>query len=187
MPAPVQCAQIQWEFQTLLALYRARAPKRVLEIGTFCGGSLYHFLQASQPGTTVVTVDSLEDTDITDNRELFPGWCPEGVECVPIVGDSHAPETLAQASEHAPYDFVFIDGLHTYAAVSQDWKDYGALTNPGSIIGFHDICLVRDYPATNETAGVRRLWREIQESGRVTQEIVCSPGQTEYGIGVVYV
>jgi len=182
--SPVQVAQIAWELEAMMTLYVARAPKRVLEIGTFCGGTLFHFLKNATDGATVVTVDSL--VDAPDNRHLFPDWCPEGVHCVPLIGDSHDAETIALVSEHGPFDFVFIDGLHTYDAVKQDWDDYRKLAAPGAVIGLHDICLVRDYPETGETAGVQKLWREIQQSGAVTQEIVCQPGQTEYGVGVIY-
>ncbi len=182
--SPVQVAQLQVELDSLMALYRARAPRRVLEIGTFCGGTLWYFLQASEPGTTVVTVDSL--VDAPDNRALFPDWCPEGVHCIPVIGDSHDPETVALVAEHAPFDFALIDGLHTYTSVQKDWELYRPLMAPGSVLALHDIRLVRDYPETNETAGVSKLWREIQEQGYVTQEIVCTPGQTEYGIGIAY-
>ncbi len=183
--SPVQVAQIAWELDSLMALYRARAPKSTLEIGTFCGGTLYHFLKNSVEGATVVTVDNLEAAP--DNRHLYPDWTPAGVHCIPIIGDSHSADTIAEIAEHGPFDFMLIDGLHTYDAVKQDWDDYRPLAAPGAVIALHDICLVRDYPETNETAGVSRLWREIQAAGYVTQEIVCQPGQSEYGVGMVYV
>lgn len=185
--APVQVAQIQWELDSLMALFRARKPARTLEIGTFCGGTLYHFLANAADftvGATIVTVDNLEAAP--DNRHLYPDWTPPGVHCIPIIGNSHDEETFEQVAEHGPFDFIFIDGLHTYDAVEQDWNDYKQLAAPGAVVAFHDICLVRDYPETGETAGVSKLWREIQAQGYLTQEIVCQPGQSEYGIGVVY-
>lgn len=182
-PSPVQIAQIRWEFDCLLSLYRARKPKTVLEIGTFCGGSLYHLLQNSTPGTIVVTVDSL--VDAPDNRELFDGWCPEDTKCFPIIGDSGAAPTIDEVEAYGPYDFTFIDGLHTYAVAMADWFTYRKMAAPGAVVAFHDIRLRRDYE-DGESAGVWRLWREIQEAGYVTQEIVCATGQTEYGIGLIY-
>lgn len=183
---PVRISQLTFEFEAALELYRIRKPKRVLEIGTFWGGTLYHWLKNAAAGATVVTVDSYEAWDVTDNRHLFRRWCPVGVTCVPIVGDSTDPATVAEISRHGPFDWVFIDALHTYRNARADWDNYRAQTSPGACVLLHDIVLRRDYPETGETAGVWQLWAEIQSSGQVTQELLCDPAQTEYGIGIVY-
>ena len=57
-PAPVAVFQWEAEFVPLLDLYRERAPRAVLEIGTYLGGTFYHWLQNARPGATVVSVDS---------------------------------------------------------------------------------------------------------------------------------
>jgi len=37
-----------------------------------------------------------------------------------------------------PFDFIFIDGDHTYEAVKKDFEDWYPLTKPGGFIAFHD-------------------------------------------------
>lgn len=175
-PTPVQICQISAEFNALLALYRDKKPKKVLEIGTASGGTLYHWLQNAQPGATIVTVD-LPVPEYPSNEHLFDGWTPEGVKCVVLSGDSHARKTQAQVRKRGPYEFLFIDGSHEYEQVRQDWQDYSAMCTPGAVIALHDIAL--------ERSGVPQLWREIQAAGLVTREIRAHPSLTEYGIGCV--
>lgn len=180
-PTPVQIGQIEWEFEQALALYRQRKPKRVLEIGTWNGGTLYHWLANSEPDTMIVTVD-LE----RGRQQLFDGWCPPGVKCHQVVGDSHTPEIIGECEEFGPYDWLFIDGSHVYEDARADWENFKPLCGSGAVVLFHDISLIREYPETGKEAGVWKLWREIQVEGHITQEIRVHPGLTEYGIGVCY-
>jgi predicted O-methyltransferase YrrM len=176
--APVQIAQLDWEFERALGLYKARKPKRVLEIGTWLGGTLFHWLKEATPGTQVVTVD-IEDNDVP-----FDEWCPEGVECRQIIGDSHDPKTVEDVKASGPFDWLFIDGSHVYEDAKADWELYRPMVENGVVL-LHDISLQREYPETGQTAGVWRLWREIQASGHLTQELRIHP--TEYGIGICFV
>ena len=108
--APVPIFQWQAEFERLLRLYVKRKPKRVLEIGTYHGGTLYHWLQNARPGTTVVSVDSYVAG--VDNRALYQEWCPPRVKVVTIEGDSNSAETAAKVKKHGPFDWVWIDADH---------------------------------------------------------------------------
>lgn len=174
--APVQICQIEMEFARLLDIYRDMKPRRVLEIGTASGGTLYHWLKAAQPNATVVTVD-LPDPEYPLDRLLCHGWAPKGVELVMVSGDSHDPETQLQVMEHAPYDWLFIDGSHEYEQAKADWNDYAAMCAAQAVVAFHDISL--------ERSGVPQLWREIQALGLPTVELRAQPGMVEYGIGMV--
>ena len=42
------------------------------------------------------------------------------------------------AASHAPVDFVFIDGDHTYQAVRDDWEAWSPLVESGGFISLHD-------------------------------------------------
>jgi len=94
--SPVPILQNSVEFAAMLDLYRAAAPKRVLEIGTYHGGTLYHWLQNATDGATIVTVDSYRTG--VDNRDLYPHWTPDGVTLHVIDGDSRDPNTVAQVA-----------------------------------------------------------------------------------------
>lgn len=175
---PVEINQIEWEFCRALELYRARKPRRVLELGTNAGGSLYHWVQAADPGAHVVTVDvnPLPDADCFHGPATWEQ----------VVGDSHADGTAAEVAKRGPFDWLFIDACHVYEDARDDWNTFTPMCAPTGVVLLHDISLVRDYPETGQTAGVWRLWREIQAAGHLTQEFRAQPGFPEYGIGVVY-
>ena len=177
---PVPIFQREWEFAQLLALYRQRRPARVLEVGTFHGGTLYHWLQNAAPNTTIVSVDSY--TAGVDNRALYPEWTPIGMELHVIAGDSRALTTVAEAAARGPYDWIFIDADHVEASVQADWENYAPLCRPGGLIVLHDIC-----PSPHDWLQVAPVWRRVQALGYVTQELVCAYGLDWSGIGVVYV
>jgi predicted O-methyltransferase YrrM len=172
---PVPILQREGEFDVLLDMYAKRKPKRVLEIGTYHGGTLYHWLQNAQPGTLVVSLDSYP-TEV-DNRYLFGEWIPEGVQLDVIEGDSRDSAIIESVRRQGPYDWIFIDAGHFYEEVSADWLNYGAMCAKGGLVGFHDILY----------SDVARLWEEIKAEHE-TREIISDP-ITEWhgwcGIGCV--
>lgn len=174
-PAPWQKPA---EFDQLAALYAQRKPQRVLEIGTYEGGTLYHWLQSGPE--LVVTVDDFRMG--ADNRSLYQEWVPAGTRLKVVEGDSHDPGTIAHVGRYAPFDWVFIDADHKYESVRDDWKNYGAMVDPGGVVAFHDIAR-HDAPGIE----VHRLWEQIKTSGVETAEYVERGGGKWGGIGVVFV
>lgn len=185
-PTPVPIFQHQYEWQQLLALYTHAAPGKVLEIGTYHGGTLYHLLRLARAGATVASVDSY--TAGVDNRAQYADWTPPDVTLHAIAGDSRAPGTVARVKALGPqYDFIWIDAGHYEAEVAADWRNYGAMAAPGAIVAFHDIITHASWPSIE----VEKVWRRIQRQGYVTQEFVWSTGvppndQGWGGCGVVY-
>lgn len=176
--APVYVSQTKWELDAMLLLYRGRRPGRVLEIGTWHGGTLWHWLQDAAPGATVVSVDSYAVG--VDNRHMYLDWCPDGVTVVALEGDSRDAGTISEVETYGPYDWVFIDAGHHYDEVKADWLNYKRMAAPGAVVLFHDIL-----PHPEHVIEVPRLWREIQAQGFHTQEIMADPDGV-HGIGVVY-
>ena len=173
MPSAVPCLQREVEFTQLLDLYRERKPMSVLEIGTYYGGTLYHWLQNAQPGALVVSVDSYA-TEV-DNSHLYGDWIPEDVTLMPVRGNTHNPVTRERVMNRCEsYEWVFIDAGHLYEEVKADWLNYGSLST--GVVCFHDI----NYPE------VARLWAEIKTEHE-TREIVFDPTEEWHGIGVVFV
>jgi predicted O-methyltransferase YrrM len=80
-----------------------------------------------------------------------------------IVGNSHDSDTVAKAAEHAPYDFIMIDGDHTTEGVEQDWLNYGPLCKKGGLVLFHDI-------SNDErgTGGVEKFWKSLDIPNKVS-------------------
>ena len=176
---PVPLLQRTWEMQQLLELFKAAQPARVLEIGTYHGGTLWHWLQNSQPGTRVVSVDNYRAG--VDNRSQYASWCPDGVQVWPIAGDSRDPAVIAAVQALGPYDFIVIDADHYEAGVQADWDHYHTMARYGGIIALHDI----------QTAGVDwiqvdRVWARIKLAGWHTQEFIADPNLEWGGWGVVW-
>lgn len=179
--APVDVFQHEWELSRLIDLYVQRRPKRVLEVGTYHGGTLYHWLQNATRNTTVVSVDSYAVG--VDNRSLYPDWVPYGVTLRTICGDCHDPQTALDAWLSGPFDWIFIDAGHYYNEVERDWDIYGQMAAEGAVVAFHDIL---PPSAEHPEIEVNRLWREIQARGYVTQELIASPDASWGGVGLVY-
>jgi predicted O-methyltransferase YrrM len=177
-PTPVPIFQWEQEFTQLLDVYRELAPRRVLEVGTFHGGTLYHWLTNAPEGSTVVTVDSYAAG--VDNRHLYGDWVPDGVSLQVIAGKSAAENTVTQAKAWAPYDFIFIDAGHYYTEVRADWDAYLPLAQKGAVVAFHDILTHSEHPEIE----VGRLWAEIKQDFE-TEEIIADPEASWGGIGLV--
>jgi predicted O-methyltransferase YrrM len=181
-PTPVEIFQWQAEFDPLLDLYRERAPKKVLEIGTYHGGTLYHWLQNANEGTHVVSVDSYAVG--VDNRALYAEWVPDEVELTVIDADSRDAKTVREVGKHGPFDWCFIDAGHYYEEVRDDWENYRPFCSKGAIVAFHDILPPsRTWPSIE----VAWLWKEIKRFGWETEEFISDPDAEWGGIGVVHI
>ncbi len=178
-PAPVPILQWEKEFEVLLELYRRALPNALLEIGTYHGGTLFHWLQNAEPPTKIVTVDSYAVG--VDNRHLYDDWNFRGdVDLVVIGGDSHHQHTVEMVAAHGPYDFVLIDAGHFLPEVTKDWELYRPMVRRGGILCLHDILTHPAWPSIE----VGRLWEEIKKD-HLTFEIVADRDAEWGGIGVV--
>jgi len=173
--APVPMLQHQGEFQQLLDLYRKHQPRRVLEVGTYHGGTLYHWLQNAQPGAVIVSVDHHIHAD---NRDLYRDWTIPDVELHVISGDSTDPHTAELAAQHGPYDWIFIDADHHLISVTADWRNYQPLAAPGGLVALHDITETSD-----PSIDVAPLWAHLTATHHTTE--ITEPGG--YGIGIVHI
>jgi len=166
------------EFEPVLDLYRKWRPQRVLEVGTYHGGTLYHWLQNACDGAVIVSVDMPPPGTRLD----FADWVPKGIHFVQIRGDSASPPVVSQAAEYAPYDWVFIDAGHYYREVVADWQNYGLSMCDDGVVLFHDILKGHGHPEIE----VYRLWKEIKQGHWRTQEFIEDPDADWGGIGCVF-
>jgi predicted O-methyltransferase YrrM len=98
---------------------------------------------------------------------------------------SYQPEVVHHAEQLGPYDFLFIDGDHTYDSVRKDWDNYSPMVREGGIIALHDILPRPGY-------GVSQLWEQITSLEGVRYMTICqnevmSGNEGRCGIGVVFV
>jgi len=168
------------EAERLFALYTERAPKRVLEIGVYHGGTLKQWLQRGKP-ERVVAVDLFLPR--YDCRAKAAQWAKAaGVELFTPQGSSHDPALIDDVAELGPYDWIYIDADHSYQAVAADWRNYAPLCAPGGVVLFHDIVAC---PVRHPEMGVPQLWAELKAAYRTT-EMVDDYTAKWAGLGVVW-
>ena len=173
-----------------LSLVIRQQPACVVEVGLGAGGMFWAFCQAAAHDATIISVD------LPAARHGLPEDLLEPIENVQRFGrptqtlhfvrrDSHDPETVEEVRRllPCPIDLLFIDGDHTYDAVTGDYSLYSPLVRLGGLIGFHDILPHDNVPDCE----VDRFWRCLPGA---KLEIV-SPSESGHhggrwgGIGVI--
>lgn len=178
--------QIPSEFVELARLVKDGHCRRILEIGTYRGGTLFVFAHLSLPDAVLISIDysfSLLGRLVRSVQvPLFRRIVRPGQALSLLRANSHSPETLENIrsilGEHK-LDFLFIDGDHSYDGVRQDFTMYSTLVRDGGIIAFHDIA------RTNTVEEVYRFWDEVKQNYR-HREIVHRTDKGAMGIGVLW-
>jgi len=173
----VETFQSAWELEQLVSAFYLIAPSRVLEIGAWHGGTLWHWLRGSDD---VVVID-----DGMRRADDWKQWASDACSSLNLIqGYSQEPDTVNAARELGPYDFMFIDGDHSYASVRADWDNYSPMLADGGVVAFHDILPRPGY-------GVSQLWDELTsvEGARymtICQNAVLPGNEGRCGIGLLY-
>ena len=178
--------QIKEEIARLSEIVKALAPETACEIGAAGCGTTFLFARAAAPGALVVSLDlGLEEA----RRRAAALFARGGQRVVCLKADSHRAETVREVEgllAGRPLDFLFIDGDHSYEGVALDFEMYSPLVRPGGLIAFHDIVPVADGDERHTVGGVPRFWRELKGRHPSAREIVAGPGQSAFGIGLLY-
>lgn len=186
---PVPIYQDEGELSRLRDMVKHIKPLRILEIGSLFGGTLWYWMQDA-PGSVIVSVDTgVQSLDyrheqIEFAREtLWPIWARSNcVELYQVRHDSTNRTTINEVNHHAPFDFIFIDGGHSYEVAKADFENYWPMLRPGGIIAMHDIA----YPDDNPIGyGVPLVWREVRQRGNWNEIIRDENPEGIWGIGVV--
>jgi cephalosporin hydroxylase len=175
--------EIEQLYERVLAL----KPRRVLEIGTARGGTLYLWTQAAADDAVIVSVD-LPGGDFGGayprcRMPFYREFARPGQTMHLLRADSHQPQTREQVQSllhSAPLDFLFIDGDHTYEGVRQDFEMYSPLVRSGGLVAFHDTAV----DLVKERCEVNRFWAEIK-TRYPHDEFVQSETEPAFGIGVI--
>jgi predicted O-methyltransferase YrrM len=181
----LQPVQVPEEITSLLEDVKKLNPKRVLEIGTCKGGTLYLWTRAAQPDATIVSVD-LRSGKVSGSYSrlrtpIYRRFARRQQRLHLVRADSHQMNTLEQVKRlfgGSEIDFLFIDGDHSYEGVKRDWEMYSTLVRKGGIIAFHDVA--GNYGETH----VKQCWDEIKDNFRHCEYMVHPEGL--YGIGVIF-
>jgi predicted O-methyltransferase YrrM len=180
----LRAVQAPEEIVWLLDMVRELAPRRVLEIGTASGGTLFLWARVAAPDAHLVSAD-LCPLGLLGRYSAFAVLCRgfararQRIELV-FGRSSHEAGTrdaVARLFGGEPVDFLFIDADHSYQGVSRDFELYSTLVRPGGLVAFHDVA-----PRVSAGTGVPQFWNEFK-STHATAEKVASE-EPSYGIGV---
>lgn len=161
------------EVVVLASMVRTLKPKRLLEIGTFEGNTTINLIANAPPDARMVTVD------------LPPEWDGEYAQQVPSIHvnaavgvqigrqflDSPYRDRVTQVFEdsgtfdwtlHAPYDFILIDGCHTYEYALSDTRNALEVLRPGGVVVWHDYGMLEDVSRLVDEMSRQMLVRAIQ-------------------------
>ena len=151
------------ELANLLNLVKNKNIKKFLNIGTFNGNTfnfISDYLNSIQP-TTCVTVDPFDQAE--SNKRLEYSY---------VI-------TTSDSFINQKFDFVFIDGDHSYQAVKKDWENVGQYAD---IIAFHDI-------NDSDCPGVVEFWKNlkqiVEKDFDIIEYIEPTEGRNLMGIGVL--
>jgi len=180
--------QIGSEFISLLNEVQKLNPRRILEVGTANGGTLFLLSHVAHASANIVSVDlpggKFGEGYAWWRTPLYRRFAGKGQTIHLLRGDSHSLdiyEKIRKTVDNELFDVVFIDGDHSYDGVKKDFELYGSIVRKGGLVAFHDIA----EPADPEIQ-VDRFWNEIKRRYRHL-EVISRVNQRGYGIGVLYV
>lgn len=150
----------------------------ILEIGTKYGGTLHLWCSLNPTPGLNISID-MSDGGIhggigDELMDLRDERFTERFDNVHFIrGDSHSIQVhgdcfrllekwnTADRIGKASFDFLFIDGDHSYEGIKQDFLMYSPFCKPGSIIAFHDINDSERHRERN--VYVSKFWNEIKD------------------------
>jgi len=177
--------QVPSELNRFAQIIASIRPKRVLEVGSFQGGTLCILARLSAPYATIISVDlpgGKFGGGQSKVRSLLYHTFGKVFQSMHLIrGDSHSEEVAARVRHITQFlDVLFLDGDHTYDGVKHDFLSYSPLVRPGGIVAFHDIA---EHPK-GAGGDVPRFWNEVKTSYR--HEEIVENREQGWGIGVLY-
>jgi predicted O-methyltransferase YrrM len=179
--------QVRAEISELLRwLATSEAPRRILEIGTSMGGTLFLLATSAADDARLLSIDlpqgQFGGSYNPRKDRLYRGFARRGQQIELLLGDSHEDSTRERVGQWLggePLDLLFIDGDHTRDGVLSDLRLYSQLVRQGGSVVLHDIV-----PGPPEmVGGVPDVWQKLPSSAKST--IVKSWQQGGYGLGIL--
>ena len=188
------CAQKTKELYMLQNFLKEHKIERVLEIGSYRGGTAMLWAKIVHPNNGKVFCldlrfnwDAFWEPNFMHDGQVYKKSSLKDI-VTEFEGDSHSIEMKEKVSkEVGQVDLLFIDGDHSYEGVKDDFYSYSKLVKPGGFVVFHDIV---DSPYHwSFDCHVSTFWEEIKHGYEYrefidTGEYPGSPGQS-MGIGIL--
>ena len=181
-------AQKRAEILALLEALRAERPVRLCEIGTSFGGTLFLLSRVAAPNARILSLDlNYTKTQLA----VFPVLIGARQRITCLARDSHSQDTLQEVKDWLAgekFDFLFIDGDHSFDGAKSDVEMYCPLVKSGGLVAMHDIqpdFKTRFGVQTGNSVGeVPRLWESLKDKYPHQRTAwIEDPEQDGYGIG----
>lgn len=181
--------QNPYEVTELVRLIQQRKPRRVLEIGTAKGGTLFLLTRAAADDAVIVSVDlpfGINGGGYPDwKSDIYRKFARSGQTLKLVRANSHLAETRDEVTNiigNEKFDIVMIDADHSYEGARTDYELYSPLAAEGGLVVLHDVLVNRFDAEIN----VAPLWNELKaKHGPAAKEIVDDLEQGNFGIGVI--
>lgn len=161
------------EVVALAAMVRKLRPRRLLEIGTFEGNTTVNLIANAPSDARMVTVDLPPDWDGVYAQQVpsIHVNAAVGVQIGRQFLDSPYSHRVTQVFEDsgtfdwaldAPYDFILIDGCHTYEYALSDTRNALQVLRPGGVIVWHDYGMLEDVSRLVDEMSRQMVVRAVQ-------------------------
>jgi caffeoyl-CoA O-methyltransferase len=132
IPMPWWTSEID-VYDFIFSLIKMIGAKNVMEIGVFEGYTSLRMVEALPKDGKFTGID-INDYLKHDLKSIGP-------EIDFILGESI---TVMQSMNPQQFDFIFVDGDHSFANIMPEFKEVAKLIKPGGIIAYHDTIHLPD-------------------------------------------
>ncbi len=176
------------ELSGLVRELRKQPLRRVCEIGTFKGGTLFIWCQLAESAAHIISVDlpggQFGGGYSEKSLPFFQSFRKPGQRLDCIRGSSHdsaVREEFRRTLGAGELDFLFIDGDHSYEGVKKDFEHYSPFVRQGGMIAFHDIHHRPEQPDIE----VHRFWQELKTEYRHEEFVETDSERRAIGLGLI--
>lgn len=143
------------EMLYVVAAAKLLGARRIFEFGTYLGRTTFHLAEAI-PEATVTTLDLPREDNpwaFADDIGIFFRDAPSASRITQLRADSRS---FDPGQDRHGYDFIWVDGDHSYEAVQSDTRTAFELLQPGGAILWHDF--------GPDSLGLARFFSELTQA-----------------------
>jgi predicted O-methyltransferase YrrM len=150
----------------------------ILEIGFNGGHSSEIFLENSLANVT--SFDLGEHHYVLDGKRFIDSKYP-GRHTL-ILGDSHKTIPEFKTTSNTQFDFLFVDGDHSYDGALKDLMDCRDLALPNAVLVFDDVIYKKELEMS-WTVGPTNAWNDMKSMNKIEELGYCEYSR---GRGMVF-
>ena len=154
------------DMTVLASLLVSSGARRVLQFGTFLGGSavvIGDIINAANVGAQLVSVDPNKQYNATAKR--YTDMAGLSKVCEYWDGEDTAPEIVARATGQV-WDFIYLDTTHQYAQTARELEVIASLALPQTVVAMHDASRHAQSLDLEQAGGVKRALAEFLDKNK---------------------